>query len=702
MNKHKRVACFLTAVLMSVTFLSAFAGCSMKEFFNDNKSAGETAQNLSDDGKITNSEWLSMLNDAFGIQKPEDMDELENAKDWGFVKEGEDVDPNAPISDEFATKTLMRASGFVSKDASDDEIAKAAVEHGIVGPDTDMSDPEDAASAMADASYQWKHKTFEYSEDIQYNDTVHDFSKDLSSKDVSVTANEDRVIMPTEQAKQLAKDDVFILPPDEVNKDGLAMKALNVTDNGDGTSTVVSCIAALEEVYSHVQVSGGFSPDVNDIEALDDKAVITSGSIEDVINSSEEPCYAKPLRSTLDEGEIQNLASLPQFTIQYPIKSKKTGSGSSSKSKELLLYVTFSNIKVNADVDVDFHWFDTPDIDAYMTLDYKETFGVKFNGTSEESQEFNDAYKGVSDEAMAAAMNGELFEGETEIARVPIEICTGLSIDFVVSFVVSANGYVSFEMSYQHTKGFEMHNSKIQTISDVSKGDPSVKISGSVGFLFSFSLNLNFHLVRDSLIKVDLRIGPKFEAKMTIYNDMVCFDGSFYGSLTISLTFHKVIQKLLNDPKLVITVWDSSNSPMKGSFHLELDDGKFRLVDSCTHGQTEMPTTTTDTNTPKIHNGALVLEKSYCSIPVGTSTTLGIKTMPSDLELTDLVWESSDPTKVKVDGSGNVTAVAEGSANITVRSKDKKHSYTCAVTVTAKSTSFTMLDEVPDEMLIAA
>lgn len=703
MKKHKRVASLLTAVLMAVTFVSAFAGCSMKEFFNDDNSGGSTAQNLSDDGKITNAEWLSMLNDAFGVQKPENMDEIENAKDWGFIDKDEKVDPNALIDDKFATKTLMRASGFVSKDAGDEEIAKAAVEHGIVTPDRDMSDPKQAAEAMDEASYKWKHKTFDYSENIEYNENVHDFSAALSSRDVSVTADEDKVIMPTTQAKELKKDDIFILPPDEVNTDGLAMKALNITDNGDGTSTVVSCIAKLEEVYSHVQVSGGFSPDLDKIEPLDDKAVITKGTIEDVINSSDEPCYAEPLRNDLEEGGIQQLVSIPSFTIQYPVKSKKSEEGTSSSSKELLLYVTFSNVQVNADVDLDLHWFDTPDIDAYMTLDYDETFGVKFDGTREEaSEDLRDAYNGLSDEAMAAAMNGEVYEGEVEIARVPITICTGLSIDFVVSMVLSANGYVSFELTHQHTKGFEMHNSRIQIISDVQKGDPVVEISGTVGLYFSFSLNLNFHLVRESLIKVDLRIGPEMSAKLNIYNDMVCFDVSFYLAGTITLEFHSVIEKLLNDPSLIITIWDSDNSPVVGAFHVELDDGQLRIVDSCTHGEVTDPATTTDVNTPYIHSGMLVLQKSYCSLPVGSSTTLAIKTLPSDLETTDLIWESSDPSKVTVDSIGNITAVSEGSANITVRSKDNKHSYTCAVTVTASSVSFTAGGGVQSEMLIAA
>ena len=679
MKKHKRAVSFLTAVLMMATFVFSFTSCGMDKLFEENSGNGDPS-NLAADGELSNSEWLAMINDAFGIEKPEDMDEIENAKDWGFIKEDENIDPDAPITDEFATKTLMRATGFVSPDASDEEIARMAVEKGIVTPDRDMSDPSSAAEALEGGKDQWAHKKFDYSENIEYNERVHDFSETLSAVDFEIS-KDGNVIMPSEKANELVKDDVFVLPPSDAEPDGIALKVLNVKPNGDGTSTVRSCQAKLEELYSRLQVSGGFSPDIDKIEPLAEDVKITSGSIQDVVNNSSEPCTIMPLGNSPDESNIKPMVSIPSFTIQVPILPKeKTLENGSKASGELQLYATFSNINLNADIDLDLHWFDTPDIDAYVTLDYKQAYGIKLNGLVENSQDFKDAYKGLSDEAMLAAMNGEVFEGEQEVARVPIQICTGLSVDFVVSFVVSANGYISFEMTFQHTKGFEMHNSHIKTISTSEKVDQSLIVSGSVGFLFSFQLAFHCTLVKEDIVAVDLRVGPVMEAKLSVYSDVKCLDVMFYGMATIGLKFHPIIEDIIGNPELTITLADDSNSPVKGTIHIEFKDGHFNVVDSCTHGQNTTTTTTTE-NKPVIHAGALVLEKAYYSIAAGSEMTIGIKSMPSDLELSDLVWSSSAPEKVTVDGNGNIKAVAAGSAVITVKSKDGKHTYSCTITV---------------------
>ncbi len=682
MNRFKKCVSFCTAVMMTVVFTASMCSCSLQEFFTGEKKddGGGTATNMSSDGEITKAEWLDMVNEAFGIQADENKDDIENAKEWGLIKADEDIDPNSKIDKEFAARTLMMAGGFVDENATDEEIMQAAEQNGILSGSGELN-PQDAAESLNEAHHQWANQTFDYHENIQYQEGVQDFSQVSESKSIDLIESENKVIMPNSCAGSIQKDTVFILPPDENNKDGLAMKALNVIDNGDGTSTIISCPATLEEVYQDLEFSGGFSPNIDDIELLDENAKISRGSIQDVCEKSDEPYEIRQLGSIGydEEPELQQLASLPEFTIEYPIKASDEDSHS-----EITLYATFSDIQVNADVDLDLHLTKAPDIDAYVSLNYKETFGVRGGFSGEGEQEFRDAYQGLSDADMAAAMNGEAYEAEQEVARVPIQICTGVSIDFVVSFVVTANGYISFEMSYQHTKGFEMHNTHIQTINETSPGDPTVKLSGSLAFLFSFSLRLQLALVKDSLIKLDLRLGPAFDGELAFYSDMACIDIAMYFSATLTLSFHKIIQKLLNDPQLSITLCGKDNKDLSGSFHCEIRDGGFHCVDECTHGQNT--TTTAPATTQTIPEGKLELATSYFSMPAGATINLSVKSKPSDVSVDELVWSSSNTSKLKVDGSGNVTALAEGSAIITVKSKDGKHTFSCTVTITKGNT----------------
>lgn len=82
-----------------------------------------------------------------------------------------------------------------------------------------------------------------------------------------------------------------------------------------------------------------------------------------------------------------------------------------------------------------------------------------------------------------------------------------------------------------------------------------------------------------------------------------------------------------------------------------------------------------------IHPEAVILEKEAIALQVGQSETL---TAVVDLNATDrsVTWSSSDEKIATVDANGKVTAVAEGTAIITVTTNDGGKTATCTVTVT--------------------
>ncbi len=76
------------------------------------------------------------------------------------------------------------------------------------------------------------------------------------------------------------------------------------------------------------------------------------------------------------------------------------------------------------------------------------------------------------------------------------------------------------------------------------------------------------------------------------------------------------------------------------------------------------------------------LNKTSTSLQIGGSETLTATVMPTDATNKNTTWESSNPAVATVN-NGQVKAIAEGSATITVKTVDGNKTATCSVTVTA-------------------
>ena len=83
------------------------------------------------------------------------------------------------------------------------------------------------------------------------------------------------------------------------------------------------------------------------------------------------------------------------------------------------------------------------------------------------------------------------------------------------------------------------------------------------------------------------------------------------------------------------------------------------------------------------------LNKTSVTLGVGNTTTLKATVLPTTASLKDVIWSSSNPTVASVSQSGVVTANAEGTATITVTTKDGGYTATCKVTVTKTPQSYT-------------
>ena len=82
---------------------------------------------------------------------------------------------------------------------------------------------------------------------------------------------------------------------------------------------------------------------------------------------------------------------------------------------------------------------------------------------------------------------------------------------------------------------------------------------------------------------------------------------------------------------------------------------------------------------------AVSLNKTELALTVGDTQTLTATITPDDANNKNVSWSSDKPSVATVDENGTVTAVAVGTANITVKTVDGEKTAVCAVTVTAKS-----------------
>lgn len=118
-------------------------------------------------------------------------------------------------------------------------------------------------------------------------------------------------------------------------------------------------------------------------------------------------------------------------------------------------------------------------------------------------------------------------------------------------------------------------------------------------------------------------------------------------------------------PQIEFTIWGEQAK----AYEKKMEEELFILL----------PDTVIEGGAPEATN--VTLNKTTTSLAEGASETLTATVVPEGASQV-VTWSSSDDAKATVDASGKVTAVAEGTAEITAKTANNK-SATCTVTVTS-------------------
>ena len=103
-------------------------------------------------------------------------------------------------------------------------------------------------------------------------------------------------------------------------------------------------------------------------------------------------------------------------------------------------------------------------------------------------------------------------------------------------------------------------------------------------------------------------------------------------------------------------------------------------------------------DSPKVVT-AIKLSASTMSLKVGESSVLTVSYSPSNLETPNYTWSSSNETVATVK-DGNVTAIAEGTATITVSAPELGLSDVCTVTVSPITPTSVTLNMAKDTVIV--
>ena len=96
--------------------------------------------------------------------------------------------------------------------------------------------------------------------------------------------------------------------------------------------------------------------------------------------------------------------------------------------------------------------------------------------------------------------------------------------------------------------------------------------------------------------------------------------------------------------------------------------------------------------TPFVSVESVVLDENELNLSVGATASLVATVLPVNATISSVSWSSSDETIATVSTSGVVTAIAVGSAIITVTTADGEKVATCAVTVTEEASDHAYVD----------
>lgn len=268
---------------------------------------------------------------------------------------------------------------------------------------------------------------------------------------------------------------------------------------------------------------------------------------------------------------------------------------------------------------------------------------------------------------------------------------------------LSTSGKAELTLNQENGIGFETRDGVMRLIKEkTGKADASLKATTKMLAAIRFALCMFNGTLMDTGIRAGAQgtvqttahlydaAGNMEDEKTDLPGD-VC-ENSASGNpdvlICTDIDSHWVMNILVNSQqslagKLGISkefdLFDGENAPLIPGMNHHFEDGK--AVDQCTRKAKKYLPTAEGILTAK----RICLAKYSYVVDADSIQEIEIEALPQGYTRNDLVYASSDPAKVSIDAGGCMHGISEGSAVITIQTRDQKHIIHCNVIVPAVS-----------------
>lgn len=257
----------IAVILVVALLLGIAAGCSSEHF------------RFSSDTSVTKGEWITLLASRFGFddfqsQEPYYSDVNQNddifqfvqsCREWNVLRDEEkSFKKNEGATIHFVITTAVFASGadLTWYTGTDEEKAiQHAIKSGIIPEGLDYSKwatAEQCSHVLDDVQRQYLSREITPIDKVVYNEQV----QDLRTGSSLVQINANTYLFTSFEPKP---GEIYIAPGDTENPTGIAIKVLEVQENGDSTFTATTTLPELYEVFNEIEFADVVIPNYEDI-----------------------------------------------------------------------------------------------------------------------------------------------------------------------------------------------------------------------------------------------------------------------------------------------------------------------------------------------------------------------------------------------------------------------------------------------------
>ncbi len=556
----QRISSIILIVTLLLGSFSGLEGCGKQQVENS--------------AYITQGEWISLINDAFGMYSYlEDtpyytnidrnnpyFEQIQIAREWDVIDGSvSEFDTNAYVSYGFAAVTLINVTGFVPNEVSAGQKISIAQEMGLLVTETteyeitDHINYNDAIVSLYYAKQQWANTTFDHVvEEVTFaEDVVNYIEEEVTDYEIK----DGKTYIPAQSYKKLKEGDIYVLPS---NKDNLVASAFTVAEVAqEGNYFVITNNDKEENILEHIEslnIEETFMADLLASNIYDGNGkLIHQGSeyayVQRTAAEQEYPAYNLMNNEDMQvldigaKGEIgfkfqyegaSISGTIGKDSVKFALEQKlgeseystvEGGKNNGKESYQLFAEAEVKDIKVTNDVDMSWGKLNR----AKVAVDYSHSIegGLKVTGRENlrRVSPYNNSRNSFLTNFKKAVSQGWVKGSEIGATQISgsakgIKIC---GIDLVsagitkvvleVYVYVEASGKISLKVTTSSCKGVEYVNGKIRYINTDNQTRELI-INASIECGLNFKLKLE--ILKQNAVAVDLKIGLGVEVKLIV------------------------------------------------------------------------------------------------------------------------------------------------------------------------------------------